>query len=356
MTPARNTSAPTKSSSPRRRDAVGCAAAQFRTLTLASSHKSRTPTLDHTAFPHLVERIAHFAPPPTLFAIASTSRALRARLLPKLYAHVSLLTSRGDTYTLRSAAGTSLKGHVHCTAKTWGKEPGVGRGPPPLPGSTRVIDLHPGQSLIHFPPAILTLVQPEVIRLRISLAEMYDSVRPTGRFMHLHDSGPADIARRLVVMVERDVWLDDCMWFFDAPVPVVVAHFSRAWCTGYRQNPGSALPRLPPTKTREIILIFDYLDGVQIPTLVPALARIVAEACRPHSAETSVTIVGDTDDAEWLNRVVGDMRAQLDHYEDDRVEFDGTCPLTLVSRAEYAAKVGGTQWAIETDPAYRYVG
>jgi hypothetical protein len=303
-------------------------------------------SLDHTAFPHLIDRIAHFAPPPTIFAIASTSRALRARLLPQLYAHVSLLTSRDDTYTLRSAAGTVLSGHAHRPSATWEE------GGPPLPGATRILDLHPGRSHPFLPPGVMTLVKPEVVRLR--LAELFARARPVGHFMRLHT--PVETEVRLVVMVERDVWLDVREWRFDARVSTLVVHFSRAWCTGYRQNPGRALPRLRNTKEREIVLIFEYLDGVQVPALVPALAGIVAEACRPHSAETRVTIVGDTDDRGWLAGVVGAMRAQLGEYEDDRVEFDDTCPLTLVSRAEYAARVGATGWAIETDPAYRHVG
>ncbi|BEJ13966.1 hypothetical protein CspHIS471_0311400 [Cutaneotrichosporon sp. HIS471] len=319
-------------------------------LSLANSHTSRTPTLDHSAFPHLIDRIAHFAPPPTIFAIASTSRALRARLLPKLYAHVSLLTSRGDTYTLRSAAGTTLSGHAHRPETMWNENdlPRL----PDLPGPTRVLDLHPGRSCPYLPPGVIRLVQPTVVRLR--LVELFAQTRPLGRFMRLHS--PVDNEIRLVVMVEHDVWLDVDEWRFDAPVSTLVIHFSRAWCIGYRQNPGFALPHLPSTKEREIVLIFDYLEGVRTLTLVPALADIVANACRPHSAETHVTIVGDTDDAGWLERTVSSMRAQLDAYEDDRVEFDGTCPLTLVSRAEYTARIGGEAWAIETDPSYRYIG
>ncbi|BEI83111.1 hypothetical protein CcaverHIS002_0309790 [Cutaneotrichosporon cavernicola] len=325
--------------------------AHLRALSLANSHTgasaSRTPALDHSAFPHLIDRIAHFAPPPTIFAIASTSRALRARLLPKLYAHVSLLTSRGDTYTLRSAAGTTLSGHAHRPDTMWNEDD-----LPRLPGPTRVLDLHPGRSCPYLPPGVIRLVKPTMVRLR--LVELLAQTRPLGRFMRLHS--PVDNEMRLVVMVERDVWLDVDEWRFDAPVSTLVVHFSRAWCTGYRQNPAFALPHLPSTKEREIVLIFDYLEGVRTLALVPALADIVAHACRPHSAETHVTIVGDTDDTRWLERTVSAMRAQLDAYEDDRVEFDGTCPLNLVSRAEYAARIGGEAWAIETDPSYRHIG
>ncbi|GMK53573.1 hypothetical protein CspeluHIS016_0101590 [Cutaneotrichosporon spelunceum] len=328
---------------------IGRLAALSLTSSIAGNSASQkpTPTLDHNAFPHLIDRIAHFAPPPTIFAVASTSRALRARLLPKLYAHVSLLTSRGGTYTLRSAAGTTLSGHTHRPESVWNE-----LDLPVLPGRTRVLDLHPGRNCPYLPPGVLLLVKPAMVRLH--LAEMFTHARPSGHFMRLHS--PVNHKVRLIVLLGRDVWLPMREWRFDAPVSTLVIHFSRAWCAGYRQNPVFAIPRLPWIKEREIVLIFDYLEGVRMAALVPALAKIVANACRPHSAETRVTIVGDMDDPGWLERTVSSMREQLDEFEDDRVEFDGTCPIVLVSRADYAARIGGEAWAIETDPSYRYIG
>lgn len=430
------------------------------------------PTLDASAFPHLVDRIAHFSPPPTILAIASTSLSFRARLLPRLYAHVSLLTSRDDTITLRSTAGTAIAGHKHRPAADWDAPT---EAPPPLPGPARVLDLHPGRSITTLPPGVLSLVSPSIVRLQCG--ELSPGQRPFGHFMRLHfpsditrsDVAPLDASRsetssepgteiKLVVLVQRDIWLDPIQWRFDARVRTLVVHFSKTWCTGYRQNPCFAVPHLPvwkgrvgggevtmakgaarsykddatPTQVpqteaivdrrhrgppspstltvdlrhstqsrplhlppshthsssdlpsfplptpsfsstsetpssasetqaadadaREVVLIFRYLDGVQLPPLVHALAGIVAEACRPHSGETRLTIVGDTDDAGWLARVVRDMRARLDYYEDDRVEFDGTCPVSLVGLDEYAARVGGEGWALETDAGYRFVG
>lgn len=107
---------------------------------------------------------------------------------------------------------------------------------------------------------------------------------------------------------------------------------------------------------RDIVLIFEYIDGVQIQPVSLALACIVMAACRPHSGETRITLVGDTDNQGWLDSVVSGMRTQLGYYEDARVEFDGACPVALVSLDEYAAGVGAETFALETDPAYRYMG
>jgi hypothetical protein len=168
----------------------------------------RTPALDHTCYPHILDRVLALAPWDSLLRFRSVSRALKERADAALFRHVVVLPGSLPYILYVRGAGGRLPAVAALDACTDGLVDSSAR---PLFAHTRVLDIH--NPIEHGICALVTKLAPNlraVRKLSCRNSQLMDSdaevhYKPLGFFEpnsrnHVHFVAPFRLSRAKLVV------------------------------------------------------------------------------------------------------------------------------------------------------------